>query len=71
MYLRGLVAFGLLLDQLSLRVDCEDPTHWNSHLLIGKHILCGDKTVDLWFKCEQIEMVATEIQNTGLATLPQ
>lgn len=36
---RGLVALGLLLDQLSLGVDCEDPTHWNSHLLIGKHII--------------------------------
>lgn len=42
MYLRGLVALGLLLDQLSLGVDCEDPTHWNSHLLIGKHILYGN-----------------------------
>lgn len=36
---RGLVALCLLLDQLSLGVDCEDPAHWNSHLLIGKHII--------------------------------
>jgi len=43
MYSRGLVALGLLLDQLPLGVDCEDPTHWNSHLLIGKHILRGDE----------------------------
>lgn len=44
-YLRGLVPLGLLLDQFSFGVDCEDPTHWNSDLLIGKHILCGDKVV--------------------------
>lgn len=37
--IRGLVAFGLLLDQLSFGVYSEDPTHWNSHLLVGKHII--------------------------------
>lgn len=36
---RGLVSLGLLLDQLSFWVDREDPTHWNSHLLIGKHVI--------------------------------
>lgn len=39
MCLRGLVAFGLLLNQLSLGVDCEDPANRDSNLLIGKHIL--------------------------------
>lgn len=42
MYLRRLVALGLLLDQLSLGVNCEDPAHRNSYLLIGEHILYGD-----------------------------
>lgn len=42
-YLRGLVAFGLLLDQLSLGVDCKDPTQWDTNLFIRKSILNRDK----------------------------
>lgn len=42
MYLRGLVALGLLLDQLSLWVNCENSAHWNADFLIGKHILYED-----------------------------
>lgn len=35
----GLVALGLLLDQLSLWVNCENSAHWNADFLIGKHII--------------------------------
>lgn len=42
-YLRGLVPLGLFLDQLSLGVDGEYPAEWNAHLLIGEHILHGEK----------------------------
>lgn len=45
MYLRGLVSLGLFLDQLSFGIDCEDPTHRNTHLFIGKHILWRDEMV--------------------------
>lgn len=40
--LRRLVPLGLLLDQLPLGVDGEDPAQRHPHLLIGKSILCGD-----------------------------
>lgn len=42
-YLRGLVSLGLFLDQLSLGVDGEYPAERNAHLLIGEHILRGEK----------------------------
>lgn len=40
--LRRLVPLGLLLDQLPLGVDSEDPAQRHPHLFIGKCILCGD-----------------------------
>lgn len=40
--LRGLVPLGLLLDQLPLGVDREDPAQRHPHLFVGKCILCGD-----------------------------
>lgn len=50
MDLRRLVPLGLLLDQLALGVDSEDPAQWHPHLLIGKRILRGDIiiTVKTW-----------------------
>lgn len=40
--LRRLVPLGLLLDQLPLGVDGEDPAQRHPHLLVGESILCGD-----------------------------
>lgn len=38
-YIRGFVSFGLLLDELSSGVDCEQPGVRDSHLLVGVRIL--------------------------------
>lgn len=38
-YIRGFVSFGLLLDELSPGVDCEQPSLRDSHLLVGVRVL--------------------------------
>lgn len=38
-YIRGFVSFGLLLDELSSGVDCEQPSLGDAHLLVGVRIL--------------------------------
>lgn len=43
--LRRLVPLGLLLDQLPLGVDSEDPAQRYPNLLIGKSVLRGDTMI--------------------------
>lgn len=38
-YIRGLVSFGFLLDELSFGVDCEQAGVRDSHLLVGVCVL--------------------------------
>ncbi len=38
-HLRGLVALGLLLYELSFGVNCKDSAEWHSNLLVGKDVL--------------------------------
>lgn len=46
-HLRGLVAFSLLLDQLSFGVDSKDPAVRNPNLLVGIGILQDSAVIQL------------------------
>lgn len=39
LHLRRYIGFGLLLDELSLGIDCENSVQWNADLLVGENIL--------------------------------